>query len=61
MEHAMTFNNPNGNEGMGCGRRSVTARRREERWMDADGSWHRAVDVFNPDGPPARPVRKEEA
>ena len=28
---------------------------------DADGSWHRAVEVFNPDGPPARLVRKEEA
>jgi ketosteroid isomerase-like protein len=28
---------------------------------EADGSWHRAVDVFNPDGPPARLVRKEGA
>jgi uncharacterized protein (TIGR02246 family) len=27
---------------------------------EADGVWRRAVDVFNPDAPPVRPVDQEE-
>lgn len=36
-----------------CGKYVVLHRRQD------DGSWRRAVDVFNPDAPGARPDRKE--